>query len=136
MKLLHFFKSDKIKQFLKFAVVGCSNTFISLAVYYVLIYLGVQYILANTAGFVISVCNAFYWSNKYVFTQKTERNTLKLFGKVFLSYGGSFLLSTILITVFVEILNISEYVAPLLRLIITVPLNFFVNKLWAFKDKK
>lgn len=129
-------KKKRFIQFFKFLIVGCSNTAISLGIYYILVYLGVQYILANTAGFVISVCNAFYWSNKYVFTQKTERNTLKLFGKVFLSYGGSFLLSTILITVFVEILNISEYVAPLLRLIITVPLNFFVNKLWAFKDKK
>ena len=128
-------KKENILQFIKFAIVGCSNTIISLGVYYILVYFGVQYIIANALGFVISVCNAFYWNNKYVFKAKTELNTLKAFGKVFMSYGGSFCLSTLLITLFIEVLHISEYIAPLLRLIVTVPINFVMNKLWAFKDK-
>lgn len=124
-----------IKQFLKFGIVGLSNTLISLAVYYILVYLGCHYILANACGFIISVINAFYWNNKYVFTNKQETNLAKAFAKVFASYGGSFLLSTLLITVFVEIFHISEWLAPILRLVVTVPINFVVNKLWAFKDK-
>ena len=122
-------------QFIKFAIVGCSNTLISLGVYYVLVYFGVCYVGANAAGFVVSVCNAFYWNNKYFFKSKKEHNVKKVFGKVFMSYGGSFLLSTGLIMLFVEILDMSEYVAPLLRLLITVPVNFVVNKFWAFQDK-
>ena len=128
-------KKESLIQFVKFAIVGCSNTLISLAVYYALIFPGVHYVAANAAGFVAGVCNAFYWNNKYVFKEKTETSTLRAFGKVFVSYGGSFLLSTLLITLLVEVLHVSEYIAPLLRLAVTVPLNFFLNKVWAFKDK-
>lgn len=122
-------------QFVKFGIVGFSNTLISLMIYYLLVYFGIHYIFANTAGFLVSVCNAFYWNNKYVFKEKTESSIIRAFGKVFLSYGGSFLLSTVLITLFVEVLGISELLAPLLRLIVTVPINFILNKVWAFKDR-
>lgn len=123
-----------VVQFVKFGFVGISNTAISLITYYVLVWLGCSYILANTAGFLLSVVNAFYWNNKYVFTNKTENSMVKAFGKVFFSYLGSFCISTVLITVMVEILHISEYIAPILRLVVTVPINFVVNKLWAFRD--
>lgn len=121
-------------QFFKFGIVGISNTLISLITYYILVYLGAHYILANTAGFLISVCNAFYWNSKYVF-KDSEETKWRAFVKVFMSYGGSFLLSTCIIFVLVEVLNISEWLAPILRLVVTVPLNFVVNKLWAFRDK-
>lgn len=124
-----------IKQFLKFGVVGVSNTLISLSVYYVLVYFGCHYALANAGGFALSVINAFYWNNKYVFVDKQEKSLLKAFLKVFASYGGSFLISMVLITVFVEVFHISEWLAPILRLVVTIPINFVVNKLWAFKDK-
>ncbi len=123
-------------QFIKFGIVGFSNTFISLAVYYILVFLGVHYLLANACGFVISVVNAFYWNNKYVFTDKTETSTVKAFFKVFASYGGSFCLSTILIFLLVDLLGVSEWLAPLLRLVVTVPINFLMNKLWAFRKKE
>lgn len=131
-------KKLKIKklfiQFFKFGIVGFSNTLISLATYYLLVYLGVHYIIANTAGFLLSVCNAFYWNSKYVF-KDSEEVKWKAFIKVFMSYGGSFLLSTLIIFILVDLLSISQWIAPILRLIVTVPLNFVVNKLWAFADK-
>lgn len=126
----------KFGQFIKFGIVGCSNTLINLAVYYVCLYLGAHYLLAYTLGFLVSVCNAFYWNNKYVFENKQEKNLLKAFTKVFASYGISFLLSVFLMSIMVEILNISSVIAPILKLAITIPLNFGLNKVWAFKDKK
>ncbi|NFO13789.1 GtrA family protein [Clostridium botulinum] len=120
-------------QFIKFGIVGFSNTVISLIIYYIFIAKGVNYLFANTLGFLVSVINAFYWSNKYVFTDKTETNPKKAFIKVFMTYGGSFLLSTLLIFIMVDYLKISQWIAPLIRLIVTVPLNFIINKLWAFR---
>jgi putative flippase GtrA len=121
-----------IKQFIKFGIVGLSNTFISLAVYYILIYLEINYIAANTAGFIISVLNAYYWNNKFVFKKSYEGN-LKPMIKTFTSYGTTFVLSTILLVIMVDYLNISNIIAPVLNLIITIPLNFLLNKFWAFK---
>lgn len=134
MKILKKYR-DLIIQFVKFGIVGFSNTFISLGVYYALVYFGVYYLLANACGFVVSVINAFYWNNKYVFKDKTETSMVRTFLKVFASYGGSFCISTVLIFVMVNLLGISEWWAPLLRLAVTVPINFLLNKLWAFRRK-
>jgi len=36
---------------------------------------------------------------------------------------------------FIDILHISKYIAPFFGLVITVPLNFILNKKWAFSAK-
>lgn len=121
-------------QFVKFGLVGVSNTLISLAVYYAVVLLfGVEhYILANTLGFVISVINAYIWNSKFVF-QKKDRKHGKSFVKVFVSYGSTFLLGTGFLFVLVHYWNVSEMIAPIINLLLTIPLNFLLNKFWAFK---
>lgn len=120
------------KQLIKFSIVGVSNTLISLGVYYGFLFLGVNYLIANTAGFVISVLNAYYWNNKYVF-KKTSSGHKKALIKTFLAYGSTFLLSTFLMFIMVDCMGLSKLIAPLISLIITIPLNFLMNKFWAFK---
>lgn len=121
-----------IKQFIKFGLVGVSNTFISIGTYYLLYFFEVNYLIANTVGFIVSVLNSYYWNNKYVF-KKTQEGHLKPLIKTFLSYGSTFLLSTVLLFVMVQYFGISEVIAPIITLVITIPLNFFMNKFWAFK---
>jgi len=123
---------DFIWQFVKFGLVGISNTIISLAIYYVLILLGLHYLVANTIAFVISVLNAYYWSRKFVFVSKNA-NSGKQIVKVYISYGFTFLLATGLMFLQVDVLEVSTWIAPLVNLCVTVPLNFFLNKFWAFK---
>ena len=60
-------------QFLRFGIVGISNTFIAYAIYAVLVLLHVHYLIANAAAFVAGVLNAFYWSNKYVFKKTSKK---------------------------------------------------------------
>lgn len=131
--------NEKLKklfvQFVKFGSVGVSNTVISLVVYYILVYFNIHPVIANAGGFVVSVINSYYWNSRYVFKEKTETNSKKAFTKVTASYGISFIVSTLLIELFVDVMHISKYIAPLLRLLVTVPLNFILNKKWAFKEK-
>lgn len=125
-----------IVQFIKFGIVGVSNTLISLAIYYILVYFNCNYIVANTLGFIISVLNAYYWNNKYVFKSEEEtgkKYKVKKLVKVYMSYGVTFVLSTVLLYVMVDLMHISEYLAPIINLCVTVPINFVMNKLWAFK---
>lgn len=124
---------DFFIQFIKFGIVGISNTLISLSIYYILIYLNINYIIANTIGFICSVINAYYWNSKYVFKADEERNTLKSFSKVFISYSTTFILGTVLLYLWVNVFNISNLLAPIINLFITIPLNFLMNKLWAMK---
>lgn len=133
----NFEKKDLLKsiiQFIKFGIVGASNTIISLVVYYILVYCGVNYIVANIIGFVVSVINAYYWNKKYVFKVDENISVWKTFTKVFVSYGASYLISLLILIVLVDVIGISEFIAPIIKLAITVPLNFLLNKLWAFKS--
>ncbi len=119
-------------QFVKFCLVGVSNTAISLIVYYIFVMISKElYIVGNAAGFVVSVLNSYFWNSNFVFKKKDERT--KTIVKTFLAYGTNLVIGTGLLYLFVNIIGISEFIAPLLNLIITIPLNFVMNKFWVMK---
>ncbi|MCL1877506.1 MAG: GtrA family protein [Defluviitaleaceae bacterium] len=119
-------------QFIKFGVVGVTNTIVFLTIYYVLLHFNVHYLAANLAAFALSVINAFFLSSKFVFKDSETPAPLRL-AKVYAAYGFTFLLSTGTLFIMVDLLGISQFIAPLLNMFITVPTNFLVNKLWAFR---
>ena len=125
-----------IVQFIKFGLVGVLNTAISLAVYYIFIYINpALYLWGQTVGWVVSVLNAFYFSNRVVFKQEsntTKELWLRLL-RSYIAYGSTFLLSLLLLYLQIEIWHISEWIAPIINLLITIPLNFIVNKFWTFR---
>ncbi len=128
-----------IVQFLKFGIVGFSNTIISYLIYSFLVFLNVNYLIASIISFVVSVLNSFYWNNKFVFKKNNEENR-SIFStliKTFTAYSitGLFL-NNILLVILIEKLIINKYLAPLLVLIVTIPLNFILNKYWAFNSYK
>lgn len=127
---------EKIKQFIKFGIVGISNTLISYVVYVVLVGAHINYLLASIAGFIVSVLNSYYWNNKYVFKKQEDeqRTWWKTLIKTFVSYAGTgLILSNILLIIWIEWLKVPEIIAPLINLFITVPLNFAINKFWAYR---
>lgn len=129
-------KSKNILQFIKFSIVGVSNTMVSLAIYYLFLWINSRlYLLGNVMGWIISVANAFYWNNKYVFGQKSESGAalLKKLGKTYLCYGATFLLSTVMLYLEVDVFGLSTVLSPLFNLLVTIPLNFLLNKFWAFQ---
>lgn len=148
-------------QFFKFGIVGLTNTLLSwLTTFAVILILGdvcgVREVtvfgftirnfdanLGNIVGFIVGVINSYCLNKRYVFNNKQEKNEKKIFAKTFICYGSTFLLSMILMNVLLEVvglhivlgsMDISKYVATMLRLLVTIPLNFIANKLWAYKD--
>lgn len=132
-------KWSEFMQFIKFGIVGLSNTFISYFSYLIFYNLGCYYLIASVLSFVVSVTNSFYWNNKYVFKADVEekRSLIKTYVKTFVAYSSTGLvLSNVLLFVWVQILGISEVIAPLINLTITIPLNFIINKYWAFRNEE
>ena len=122
-------------QFIKFGIVGISNTIVSTAIYYVFIWINKNlYFWGNAAGWVISVFNSFFWNNIFVF-KDSQMGFFKKLLRTYIAYGGSFLLGSVLIVLQVSVFNVSEWLAPWINLVITIPINFILNKFWAFKAK-
>lgn len=137
---------ENIMQFLKFGIVGVSNTVISYILYAgSLVFLNYadgigkyNYLIAQIIAFILSVLWSFYWNNKMVFVleEGKQRSLWKSLVKTYISYSftGLFLNSFLLI-LWVDIIGISEFIAPIINLLVSVPLNFIINKLWAFKEQ-
>jgi len=128
-----------LPQFIKFGIVGLSNTVISYILYSVVVYFGIHYLIASIIAFSISVLNSFFWNNKYVFKKDDgqKRSIFHSIIKTYISYAFSgLILSNILLFIFIDILHISKYLAPFFGLVITIPLNFILNKKWAFQSVK
>ena len=150
-------------QFMKFCIVGFINTFISEVVYALVVCLHGHYIFANILGFVISVLNAYYWSNRYVFKQQEgeeKRVWWKVLLKTYMAYALGFVVNLLLLTMWVELVDISRFMLPVTELLagwsityfdadmlgellaqalclpVTIPLNFLMNKYWAYRGKK
>lgn len=133
-------------QFIKFGIVGLSNTLIGYIIYVLSLYFlqwfklfpSYDVYISQFVMFLLSVAWSFYWNNRFVFSNSTnKRNSLliKLI-KTYISYAfTSLFLSEVLLVLWVEILEINGYVAPIINLLITVPLNFILQKIWVFKDK-
>ncbi|MBD5137887.1 MAG: GtrA family protein [Ruminococcus sp.] len=123
---------QELIRFIKFCIVGVSNTVISLGIYYIFIVFDPKlYIIGNIVGFVVSVLNSYFWNSRFVF-KKTDEKAKTLF-KTFAAYGSNLFIGTAILYIFVDVIKISEFIAPLLGLLITVPLNYFINKNWAMK---
>lgn len=129
----------QIFQFVKFGIVGFFNTFISYGIYSVMLLAGAHYVLASVLGFVVSVLNSFFMNSRFVFKkgEGQKRNPFWTLAKTFASYSATGLfLQNILLVLLVEKLNVSQFVAPLMILLVTIPLNFVMNKFWAFRTSK
>lgn len=136
-----------IMQFVKFGVVGLSNTVISYVLYVtavlvlrdVNLFRNIDYLIAQFIAFVLSVLWSFYWNNRLVFIveEGQTRSIWKSLLKTYVSYSftGIFL-NTVLLILWVQIIGISEFIAPIINLLVSVPLNFIINKFWAFRTSK
>lgn len=133
---------NKFLQFVKFGIVGLTNNIIFYIFNIFVLWLfhpknfKWDYIIANIVGFLISVLWSFYWNNKYVFkiNNNEKRSPLKTLLKTYIAYGFTgIVLNNLFSYIWIERLGISKYIAPIINLFITVPLNFILNKIWAFR---
>ena len=156
-------KKESVKQFIKFGLVGVSNTVISQVVYMVCVALGAHYIAASIIAFVISVLNAYILQNIFVFKQDEtlkKRKWWQVLLKTYAAYAFTgLLLNNLLLILWIDILKIERftfwitdilgsigieidnsqtavYIAQILSIFVNVPINFVINKFWAYRQKR
>lgn len=148
-KILHLKLSqrswDNLMQFFRFGIVGFSNTVISYIIYVITLVIcqklsvsaSIDYLIATVVSFALSVLWSFYWNSRFVFhLNGGMAEWVKALVKTYVSYSFTGLfLSTALQVLWVEVVGLPKLITPIINLLISVPVNFLLNKFWAFKDK-
>lgn len=149
-----------IRQFVKFGVVGAINSILNYIIYAVCINWGMHYIAANIIGFVIVIFNAYLLQKKFVFNKegrKQQQTWWKVLLKTYLSYAFTgLLLTNFLSWLWIDVFDLTillspiyyatqsffvwesvdtfvKYIAPFFNTIITIPINFLINKFWTYR---
>lgn len=156
-------KNKLLKQIVSFGIVGVLNTLVSQVIYMIGVALGMHYLAASVIAFIISVLHAYLWQVKVVFKEDEsleKRVWWQVLLKTYAAYAFTGLfLNNVLLVLWIDILKIDRFtppltnlvnsfgismdnhelavdIAPLLNICINVPLNFVINKFWAYRQKK
>ena len=133
-------------QFVRFIMVGLTNAAVSYTVNVCTLLLlhktapgfRYDYVAANTAAFLLSVLWSYYWNSKKVFSTEGEglRFRIRSLLRTYISYAFTgIVVNNVLSTIWIRGLHISKYIAPLLNIPFTMPINFFMMKKWAYRKK-
>ena len=121
-----------VGQFVKFAIVGVSNTLISLIVYTVLFKVfGLNYLVASAIGFVVGAVNGFLLNRAWTF-QGHEGDALTPVRWAIVQTCGLGL-DELLLYIGVHEFGIDKIVAQALAIVIVVVITFLANRAWTFR---
>lgn len=123
----------KIKEYLKFNIIGIINFLVSQILYLTLfITFNIQYLIAYTITSVISICSSYLLNSKLTFKEK--KFSLKKFILSILIYIFEYGLNMGIIILFVNVFNISKVIAPIITPAFSTPPVFFLMR-YVIKNK-
>jgi putative flippase GtrA len=119
-------------QFVKFGIVGISNTLITFAVYTLLLKaFDVWYLAASAVGFVLGATNGFLLNRKWTFRGHVGDSLTPVRWGIVQSCGLA--LNEALLFLWVDGLGIDKLIAQALAIVIVTTVTFFVNRAWTFR---
>ena len=120
-----------IKQFIKFLIVGLSNTLITFLSFKILTdLLLINDSISNIISYIIGVTNSFFFNKLWTF--KSKIISLKELIYFIISFLISFLLQFIVYKTFKNLLLINKDIAFLIGMVIYTSTNFLLNKYITF----
>lgn len=121
-----------LAQFMKFGLVGISNTLITFAVYTVLLKVfGLWYVASSGIGFAVGAVNGFLWNRAWTFKGHVGDALTPV--RWFVVQGCGLLVNLGLVYLFVDGAGMDELVGQGSTTVIVTVLTFFANRSWTFR---
>lgn len=125
-------KAPVVAQFVKFGIVGVSNTLLTLAVYTVLLRaFGVWYLAASGIGFAVGTVNGFVWNSKWTFRGHAGDALTPV--RWFVVAGCGLLADLGLVFLFVHDAGLDKLPGQVCTTAIVTVFTFIVNRAWTFR---
>lgn len=121
------------KQFVKFSLVGSSNTVIDVIVYFFLTrFVDFYYILAAFISFIVAVTWSFFLNRRWTF-RHSGRDMTNQYIKFFTVNTFVMVMNLSSLFVLVDVFGFYDLVAKLCAAIVLALVNFSLNKFWTFR---
>jgi putative flippase GtrA len=119
-------------QFVKFGIVGVSNTLLSLGVYAVLLKgFGVWYLAASATAFAAGTVNGFVWNRKWTFREHVGDALTPV--RWFVVQGCGLVATLGLVFLFVNDAGLDKLLGQVCATAIVTVCTFAANRAWTFK---
>ncbi len=119
-------------QFVKFGLVGVSNTLLSLAVYVVLLKgLGVAYLAASAVAFAVGTVNGFLWNSRWTFRDHVGDALTPV--RWFVVQGCGLAVNEALVFVLVHDAGLGKLVGQVCTTAFVTVCTFVANRAWTFR---
>ena len=97
-----------------------------------------HYMAATVLSWVLTVVFA-YWTNR-TFVFKSQNKGAQSLGKEFIAFIGARVATEVMelamMYIMVDIAGLNEYISKFVCQVIVILANYFLSKLWIFKEKK
>lgn len=121
-----------VKQFIKFSLVGVTNTIIDFSAYFFLTrVLAVHFLVANIISFTIAVSWSYFLNKRWTFRDTDTRTGVQFFKFVLVNIVG-LALNEGTLSLVVLVFGAHDLAAKLIAVVIVVIWNFFINRTWTF----
>jgi len=119
-------------QFVKFGIVGVSNTLLTFLVYTLLLKVfGVWYLAASAIGFMVGATNGFLWNRRWTFKEHVGDSLTPLRWTVV--QGCGLALNVGLLYVLVDSANLNKLLDQACATSVVTILTFIVKRGWTFR---
>ena len=119
-------------QFVKFGIVGVSNTLISFAVYTLLLkVLGVWYVAASGIGFAVGAINGFLWNRAWTFRGHIGDALTPV--RWFVVQTCGLLVNLGLIYLLIDGAGLDKLVGQAMTIAVVTVFTFLTNRAWTFR---
>ena len=120
-----------VRQFVKYGLVGASNTIVQFVVYSVGVTIGIDYLLSLVIGYLAGALNSYILNRHWTFRAGHIAHTTA--GSRFaLVTGGAIAVNLALLYLFVHHLGIAKIPAQAILVIPVLAVTFPINRWWSF----
>ena len=123
-----------VRQFVKYGIVGASNTILTFVIYTVAVEAGVQYLLALIIGYLAGSLNSYLLNRRWTFDAGTLARTGRSGRASPLSRRSRSGRTSRCSYLFVHDLGIHKVVAQAILTVPVLAVTFFVNRAWSFAE--
>lgn len=126
-------QSDPYRQFVRFLVVGLSNTALSFVAYRLLLVVSTPYVVAAPIAFAVGVLNGYIFNRRWTFAA-ADTTRARLLYVLFGALGAASL--TLLVLLFVQRAGLGRVEAYVVAIPPVTVATFLANRVWTFAPRR